>query len=137
MAAKFKTIIINPYILIHKKERIMREVVADVGLVAHCGLYCGACGAYLKERCPGCHDNKKAGWCKIRTCNIANNFSSCAECKEFSDPEECKKFNNIVSKLFAMVFKSNRPACIEQIKSTGLEGHAKKMAALKSQTLKR
>jgi hypothetical protein len=115
----------------------MREIVADTGLVAYCGLYCGACGAYLKERCPGCHKNEKAGWCKIRACCMEKAIASCAQCKEFSDPEDCNKFNNIVSKLFAMVFKSNRPACIEQIKSAGLEGHAKKMAELKKHSLKR
>lgn len=38
----------------------MKQVVADPNLVAYCGLYCGACGAYLKERCPGCHSNAKA-----------------------------------------------------------------------------
>jgi len=32
----------------------MKEIIADEKLVAKCGLYCGACGAYLKGRCPGC-----------------------------------------------------------------------------------
>jgi hypothetical protein len=40
----------------------MKEVLVNKDLVAHCGLYCGACGAYLKGRCPGCHENVKAGW---------------------------------------------------------------------------
>jgi hypothetical protein len=115
----------------------MRDVVADTGLVAYCGLYCGACGAYLKEKCPGCHKNVKAGWCKIRACCMGKNIASCAACNEFKDQKECKKFNNIVSKLFAIVFKSDRPACIAQIKTLGLEGHAKKMAELKKQTIKR
>jgi hypothetical protein len=26
----------------------MKEIIADPQLVAHCGLYCGACGAYLR-----------------------------------------------------------------------------------------
>ena len=115
----------------------MREVVADAGLVAYCGLYCGACGSYLKEKCPGCHKNTKAGWCKIRLCCIERNITSCAVCTEFKDPKHCKKFNNVMSKLFAMLFKSDRPACIAQIKVLGLEGHAKKMAELKKQTIKR
>lgn len=115
----------------------MREVVADVGLVGYCGLYCGACGAYLKGKCSGCHKNMKAGWCKIRMCCIKKDIASCAQCKEFKDPKECKKFNNAVSKLLAMLFKSDRPACIAQIKALGLEGHAKKMAEMKRQTIKR
>ncbi len=35
----------------------MRTIQEDVELVAHCGLYCGACKAYLKEKCDGCHRN--------------------------------------------------------------------------------
>jgi hypothetical protein len=35
----------------------MKAIVADAGLVAYCGLYCGACKAYLKEKYPGCHGN--------------------------------------------------------------------------------
>ena len=43
----------------------MKEIVADPKLVAYCGLYCGACGAYLRGRCPGCIENYKATWCKV------------------------------------------------------------------------
>ena len=50
----------------------MKEIISDPKLVAFCGLYCGACKAYLKERCPGCHDNEKATWCKVRTCCLEN-----------------------------------------------------------------
>ena len=28
--------------------------------IAFCGLYCGACRQYLKEKCPGCRKNEKA-----------------------------------------------------------------------------
>jgi len=44
----------------------MKEIAADKDLVACCGLYCGACGAYLKGRCPGCRENSKACVLKIR-----------------------------------------------------------------------
>ena len=115
----------------------MREVVADTGLVAYCGLYCGACGSYLKEKCPGCHKNVKAGWCKIRACCMSKAIVSCAVCAEFSDPRQCGKFNNAVAKLFALIFKSDRPACIAQIKALGMEGHAKRMAEMKTQTIKK
>jgi hypothetical protein len=46
----------------------MKTVVADAGLVGYCALYCGACGSYLKDRCPGCHENQRATWCKVREC---------------------------------------------------------------------
>ena len=65
----------------------MRSIVSDHGLVAYCGLYCGACGRYLKDKCPGCHENQKAGWCKVRVCCVDNHYASCADCEQFEDPE--------------------------------------------------
>lgn len=115
----------------------MKEVKADESLVAFCGLYCGACRGFLKGKCPGCAKNEKASWCKIRTCCREGKFSSCADCKDFNDPMECKKFNNFISKLFALIFKSNRAACIGQIRKCGIRCHAEKMAELKQMSLKR
>jgi hypothetical protein len=115
----------------------MKEIVTDEKQVAYCGLYCAACNAYLKGKCPGCHENAKAGWCKIRTCCSDNGYLSCAECHEIADPNDCKKFNNFISKVFAVVFRSNRAACIEQIKAEGMAGHARKMAAYGHQSLPR
>jgi hypothetical protein len=115
----------------------MKPIVADANLVAHCGLYCGACPAYLKGRCPGCHDNVKASWCKVRTCCSTNEYASCADCRQHDDPMRCKMFNNIIAKLFGFIFRSDRAACIRQIKSLGLQGHSEKMAEVKCQTIKR
>jgi hypothetical protein len=115
----------------------MREAEANTELATYCGLYCGACGAYLKERCPGCHKNEKASWCKVRTCCIENNIATCADCREFSDPNDCRKYNNIISKVVGLAFRSNRAACIRQIKEIGVEEHAKKMAELKCPTIRR
>lgn len=115
----------------------MKKVVTDQNLVAYCGLYCGACGAYLKDKCPGCHDNQKAQWCKIRLCCIEKKYSSCAECKEFTNPNDCKKFNNLISKIFGLIFNSDRAACIQQIREIGLLGHAENMASHKRQSIKR
>jgi hypothetical protein len=115
----------------------MLEVKADSDLAAYCGLYCGACGSYLKERCPGCHKNEKASWCKVRACCIENNIATCADCPDFSDPNDCRKYNNIISKVVGFVLRSNRSACIRQIKEIGVEGHAKKMAELKCSTIRK
>ena len=115
----------------------MKEIVSDSKLIAYCGLYCGACKKYLQEKCQGCHKNEKATWCKVRSCCIDNQYSSCAECKEFSDPNACKMFNNFMSKAFAFLFRSNRAACINQIKEIGIQGHSEKMSELKLQSLKR
>jgi Protein of unknown function (DUF3795) len=115
----------------------MREITENAGLVAYCGLYCGACGAYLKERCQGCHENEKASWCKIRGCCKDKNIASCAECRDFSNARDCKKFNNLMSKVFGVLFRSDRTACIRQIQAIGVQGHAKKMAGMKMQAIKR
>lgn len=115
----------------------MNEISSDSKLVAYCGLYCGACKRHLDEKCPGCHENRKASWCKIRLCCMDNGFSSCADCREFSDPRDCKLFNNFISKVFGIIFRSDRGACIDQIKTLGIEGHAAKMAAQRLQTIKR
>jgi hypothetical protein len=115
----------------------MHEVVADVEQIAYCGLYCGACKSYLKERCPGCHDNQKASWCSVRVCCMDHQYSSCAECKEFENPQDCKKYNNFISKIVGFVLRSDRSACIMQIKNIGMKGHADTMAREKKQTIRR
>ena len=115
----------------------MKEVTTDTSLVAYCGLYCGACGSYLKGKCPGCAKNEKASWCKVRSCCIANAYGSCADCGQVPDIMDCKKFNNVISKFFAIVMRSNRPACIRAIKQDGREAFARDMAAKKTMTIKR
>jgi hypothetical protein len=115
----------------------MKEVVANKELVAYCGLYCGACKKYLAGSCPGCHENSKASWCKIRSCNMEHGYGSCADCKEFANPADCKKFNNFISKIFALIFKSDRAACIAQIKATGMEEFARYMAENKLQSIRK
>lgn len=115
----------------------MKEIVSDTRLVAYCGLYCGSCRAYLKNRCPGCHENSQASWCKVRSCCIEHVFASCADCNKFSDPMGCGKFNNFVARIFGFVFRSDRAACIRQIRKVEIRGHADDMATRKRQTIKR
>jgi len=113
------------------------EIVKDTNLIAYCGLYCAACGRFQKGSCLGCQKNEKASWCQIRSCNLANKYQSCANCKEFSNPMECKKYNNFISKVFGFVFRSNRAACIAMIKEKGYEDFAVYMAEHKLQSIKR
>jgi hypothetical protein len=115
----------------------MKPILVDPQLVARCGLYCGACGAYRRGRCPGCHDNHKATWCGVRKCCEENQCASCADCKTFTDPADCKKFNNFIAKLFGWIFRSDRRACILQIRKIGRQGHAVAMAATGRQSIKR
>jgi hypothetical protein len=115
----------------------MKEIVTDTKLIANCGLYCGSCGRYLKESCPGCADNKKATWCKVRTCNMEHGYASCADCKEYTNPMDCKKYNNFMSKVFGFIFKSDRNACLNMIKNNGYENFANYMASNKLQSIKK
>jgi len=106
----------------------MKELNVDSKLVSFCGLYCGPCSKYLKGKCPGCAENEKATWCKIRSCCIEKGINSCAECNEFSDVKDCKKFDNFVAKMFEFVFKSDRKAGIKMIKESGYDEFARYMA---------
>lgn len=115
----------------------MREIVSDPNLVAYCGLYCGACRSYLSGRCPGCHENSRATWCKIRTCCADQSLKTCADCVQFPNPHMCRKFNNPIAKAFSFVFRSDRAACIQQIRNCGIQGHADNMSETKRHTIKR
>lgn len=115
----------------------MPEITANPTLIAYCGLYCGACGAYLKGKCPGCQKNDKASWCQVRACNREYRYSSCADCKQMSRIADCRKLNNFMSKIFAFLFRSDRPACLAMIKHKGYESYAKYMAENKLQSLKK
>ena len=106
----------------------MNTAVSNPDMVAYCGLYCAACGAFRKGRCPGCQKNAKASWCGVRKCCLAAGRRSCADCADFVNPGQCRKFNNLIAKIFGLIFRSDRAACIRQIRELGIEGHAAKMA---------
>ena len=114
----------------------VREFIADKNLIAYCGLYCGACRSYLDKKCPGCHDNIKASWCKIRECCKENNLLSCADCDKI-DLTECKKYNTLISKIIGYVLNSDRAACVNRIKEIGYDDFAIEMTNNKRQTIKR
>lgn len=113
----------------------MKPIISDVKLIAACGLYCGACRKYLSGKCPGCHDNEGASWCKIRKCVADKGFRSCAECG--ADVAGCKTYSNLAAKIFAFIFRSDRPACIRFIKEHGEQVYADEMTKLKCQTIKK
>ena len=115
----------------------MADMQANPELVAYCGLYCGACRSCKSGKCPGCHENKKATWCQIRSCCIEHGWKSCAECAEYSNPSDCRKFNNFIARAFGFIFNSDRAACIAQIREKGIEAHAQIMAESGRQSIKR
>ncbi len=113
----------------------MKKIEANKKLIAACGLYCGACRKYLSDKCPGCHENKKATWCKIRSCVKGKNYHSCAECPK--EVGACKIYSNLIGKIFAFIFRSDRPACISYIREHGEQAFAEEMTKRKCQTIKR
>jgi hypothetical protein len=117
-------------------KTVAREIPVDKNLIAYCGLYCGACRSYLSGKCPGCKENVKATWCKVRVCCIENSYLSCADC-QLMELKECRKFNNFFSKVIGLVLNSDRSACISQIREKGYDIFAADMAASKRQTIKR
>jgi hypothetical protein len=111
-------------------------IIIDEKLIAKCGLYCGSCGKYIAGKCPGCCENIKATWCKIRSCCIDLNIYSCADCKTIK-ASECKKRNNVISKIFSLIFKSDRNACIERIQKVGYQEYAREMSEQRIPSSKR
>ncbi len=115
----------------------MREITADPSLVACCGLYCGACGSYLKEKCSGCQKSESNSWCQVKKCANKKGISTCAQCLEFPDAKDCRKFNNFISTIFGFLFKSDRSACLKEIRATNLQAYAEQMAVMKKQSIPR
>ncbi len=105
--------------------------------IAYCGLYCEACGKYAKGKCPGCAKNEKATWCGVRKCCITNNYKSCSDCTTYTEPLECREFHNPISRLFGLIFRSDRRKCIEYIKQNGYENFARHMASEGRMAMKR
>ena len=124
----------------------MKEITVDTKKIAACGLYCGACKKYLMGKCPGCHKNEKASWCKIRKCCIEKGFHTCAECERLRvgerssgmmDVKDCRLHNNLIGKFFAFVFRSDRPACIRYIRKNGEQAFAEEMTKRGEQTIRK
>lgn len=113
----------------------MGNITTDINNIAACGLHCGACRKFLSGKCPGCRNNEKASWCKIRKCCINKGYHTCAECE--CDVRECKTYSNFISKVFALLFNSDRPACISYIREHGEIAYAEEMSRRKCQTIKR
>lgn len=102
-------------------------------LIAACWLYCWACKMYLAEKCPWCKNNVKAEKrCKTKLCCKEKWIPNCSHCHEYTDYKKCKKLNNFISKIFAVVFWSNRFECINYIKKHWENKFAQHMSDIQS-----
>ena len=99
-------------------------------IVAHCGLVCSDCGMFKKSKCKGCYGGKPMFQnCPIKKCCLDNRKATCAECGEFQELKDCGKLNNLISKFFGMMFRTNRIANLNTIREVGLEKFAARPAA--------
>lgn len=94
--------------------------------IAACGPVCAACRRYSSGKCPGCRDYDKAQWCGLRRCVIERGLKSCADCTAVP-VAECRTFNNFMSKVFGLLFRSDRRGCIERIREVGYEAYLSEM----------
>lgn len=94
--------------------------------IASCGLFCSNCGAFKKQKCKGCMVSPMFASCSIRKCVIKKGIITCAECPDFKAPhsyKECKKLHNFISKVFAVVFKSDRIGELTMLRDQGKEAY--------------
>jgi len=115
----------------------MKDITAEKDLVSYCGLYCGACKSYLKEKCPGCRIDGKYKKCKMRPCCLEHEYQSCADCTEFPNVADCGIYSNRFWDIMEFFFRTQRSACIDMIKRVGYQDFAEHMAENKLVVLKR
>lgn len=62
-------------------------------------------------------------------------FHSCADCT--MNVKDCRIHNNVIGKIFAFLFNSDRAACIHYIQTNGYKAFAEEMARRKEQTMRK
>ena len=91
-------------------------------MLAYCGLVCNECGAFKKQKCEGCHSEKPLNKrCKVKRCAMDKDITTCADCDEYEDLAKCRKLNNFISKIFKLIFKSDRLGNLTLIRQNGTE----------------
>jgi hypothetical protein len=86
--------------------------------VAVCGLFCGNCGNFKRGKCKGCAEQAWFKRCRVRPCAFERGFATCAECEEM---ESCKTLDNFISKIFGLIFRSDKMASLRMIRDEGME----------------
>ena len=107
-------------------------------VLAHCGLVCSSCSMFVKGRCGGCHGEKPmfAG-CPVKACCLEREIATCAECVDFENLKQCRKLNNLIAKIFGLIFRSNRIGNLERIRQLGVEQFAREMGEMNVQDQER
>lgn len=108
----------------HKNQ----DIIFDENLVTMCGLYCGACPRFLKNKCKGCREKDHfPSYCDIKPCAIEHNIDTCAQCPEYSDVRLCKTFNPFLIKVGEFITGTSRARGIDMIRTSGKTAFAQYM----------
>jgi hypothetical protein len=100
------------------------KTLNEISLIAPCGMNCGICMAYLREKnkCPGCRgsDADKSVTrirCKIKTCQVFQKSKSrfCFDCRNFP----CDKLKHL-DKRYRTKYHMSMVENLENIKLLGL-----------------
>lgn len=78
---------------------------------------------------------EKATWCKIHQCCIEKELHSCDDCT--MNVKDCKIHNNVIGKIFAFLFNSDRATCIRYIQINGYKAFAEEMTRRKAQAMRK
>jgi hypothetical protein len=91
-------------------------------IVARCGLVCSNCGAFTRGKCRGCHSDKPMfSCCPVRACAVDKGCATCADCTDFTDLKTCRKLHSFISRIFGLIFRSDRIGGLYRIREIGLE----------------
>jgi len=115
--------IINRGIKASKKGRMINMRKDVENLVAACGLYCGACRKFKQGNCSGCQNQSGTSHCGIRPCVEERGYTTCAECDLMID---CKIRNNLISRVFGFIFRTDKKAMLSYIQENGLKEYAER-----------
>ena len=94
--------------------------------IAACGLFCTNCGAFRRKKCQGCQIAPMFACCPVRACCHGQQITTCAQCPQFAAPQDygkCRKVNNLIAKIIAFLFKSDRPAALAMLRDQGREAY--------------
>jgi hypothetical protein len=99
--------------------------------IAACGLFCTNCRKVQSGKCAGCQEAPGFSRCATRACCAEKGIVGCFECRDFSgrDYRECRKVHNPISRIFAFVFGSDRPAALALLRDRGREEYLKQKRA--------
>ena len=104
-----------------KTKTMNQQTTPDTRLIAYCGLYCANCSKFNKGKCPGCAENEKMSWCKIRKCCIEKEIANCSGCEEYIYPNDCSKYDTFISRTIELFSSTDRSLCINYLRKNSAE----------------